>query len=29
MVYSPEHGMIAFTVLLFDEFMRREMPPTQ
>lgn len=26
MVYSPEHGMIAFTVPLFDEFMRREMP---
>lgn len=26
MVYSPEHGSIAFTVPLFDEFMRREMP---
>lgn len=26
MVYSPEHGTIAFTVPLFDEFMRREMP---
>lgn len=26
MLYSPEHGMIAFTVPLFDEFMRREMP---
>ena len=26
MVYAPEHGMIAFTVPLFDEFMRREMP---
>jgi 6-pyruvoyltetrahydropterin/6-carboxytetrahydropterin synthase len=23
MVYSPEYGMIAFTVPLFDEFMRR------
>ncbi|PKM08979.1 MAG: AAA family ATPase [Gammaproteobacteria bacterium HGW-Gammaproteobacteria-4] len=29
MVYSPEHGMIAFTVPLFDEFMRREMPLTR
>jgi hypothetical protein len=29
MVYSPEHGMIAFTVPLFDEFMRREMPLAQ
>lgn len=26
MIYSPEHGLIAFTVPLFDEFMRREMP---
>ncbi|HVJ38385.1 MAG TPA: AAA family ATPase [Stenotrophomonas sp.] len=26
MVYSPEHGYIAFTVPLFDEFMKREMP---
>lgn len=26
MLYAPEHGMIAFTVPLFDEFMRREMP---
>lgn len=26
MVYAPEHGQIAFTVPLFDEFMRREMP---
>lgn len=26
MVYSPEHGQIAFTVPLFDEFMRRAMP---
>ncbi len=25
MLYAPEHGMIAFTVPLFDEFMRREM----
>lgn len=29
MVYSPEHGMIAFTVPLFDEFMRREIPLTR
>jgi len=28
MLYAPEHGMIAFTVPLFDEFMRREMPST-
>ncbi|WP_315549293.1 ATP-binding protein [Lautropia mirabilis] len=26
MLYSPEHGMIAFTVPLFDEFMQRAMP---
>lgn len=26
MIYAPEHGQIAFTVPLFDEFMRREMP---
>ena len=26
MLYAPEHGMIAFTVPLFDEFMCREMP---
>lgn len=26
MVYSPSHGVMAFTVPLFDEFMRRAMP---
>lgn len=26
MLYAPEHGMIAFTVPLFDDFMCREMP---
>ncbi len=26
MVYSPQHGEIAFTVPLFDEFMKRAMP---
>lgn len=26
MVYSPAHGDMAFTVPLFDEFMRRVMP---
>lgn len=26
MVYSPEHGLLAFTVPLFDAFMRRAMP---
>ncbi|MBC8146208.1 MAG: AAA family ATPase [bacterium] len=26
MIYSPEHGMTAFTVPMFDEFMRREIP---
>jgi AAA ATPase-like protein len=28
MVYSPEHGDTAFTVPLFDQFMRRMMPRT-
>ena len=26
MIYSPSHGDTAFTVPLFDEFMRRSMP---
>jgi hypothetical protein len=26
MVFSPSHGDMAFTVALFDEFMRRAMP---
>jgi hypothetical protein len=26
MIYSPAHGDTAFTVPLFDEFMRRTMP---
>ena len=26
MVYSPSHGEMAFTVPLFDEFMRRAIP---
>jgi hypothetical protein len=26
MIYAPEHGQVAFTVPLFDEFMRGEMP---
>lgn len=26
MIYSPEHGQIAFTVPLFDEFMKRAIP---
>ena len=26
MIYSPSHGVMAFTVPLFDEFMRRAMP---
>jgi len=26
MVYSPAHGDTAFTVPLFDDFMRRTMP---
>jgi hypothetical protein len=25
MIYSPQHGDTAFTVPLFDEFMKREM----
>lgn len=25
MIYSPEHGLIAFSVPLFDEFMIRQM----
>lgn len=29
MVYSPSHGDMAFTVPLFDEFMRRAMPKFQ
>ena len=29
MVYSPAHGDTAFTVPLFDEFMRRELPDMQ
>jgi hypothetical protein len=29
MIYSPEHGDMAFTVPLFDEFMRRTMPRFQ
>ena len=29
MVYSPSHGEMAFTVPLFDEFMRRAMPHFQ
>lgn len=29
MIYSPEHGDMAFTVPLFDEFMRRAMPHFQ
>ncbi|MDO5103301.1 MAG: ATP-binding protein [Lautropia sp.] len=28
MLYAPEHGLIAFTVPLFDEFMLREMAST-
>ena len=27
MIYSPAHGDIAFTVPLFDQFMRRTMMP--
>jgi hypothetical protein len=27
MVYSLVHGEMAFTLLLFDQFMRRAMPP--
>ena len=26
MIWSPSHGDTAFTVPLFDEFMKREMP---
>ncbi|MDA1006501.1 MAG: ATP-binding protein [Verrucomicrobia bacterium] len=26
MIYSPQHGEVAFTVPLFDDFMRRSMP---
>jgi len=26
MIYSPAHGDVAFTVPLFDEFMRRAIP---
>lgn len=26
MVYSPAHGDTAFTVPLFDEFLRRDLP---
>jgi len=26
MIYSPTHGDMAFTVPLFDEFMRRAIP---
>jgi hypothetical protein len=26
MIFSPAHGITAFTVPLFDEFMRRAMP---
>jgi hypothetical protein len=26
MIYSPAHGDTAFTVPLFDQFMRRTMP---
>ena len=29
MIYSPAHGDTAFTVPLFDDFMRREMPDRQ
>jgi hypothetical protein len=28
MIYSPAHGDTAFTVPLFDEFLRRSMAPT-
>jgi hypothetical protein len=27
MIYSPKHGEVAFTVPMFDDFMRRNMPP--
>jgi hypothetical protein len=26
MIYSPAHGDTAFTVPLFDQFLRRQMP---
>lgn len=26
MIYSPQHGEVAFTVPLFDDFMRRSIP---
>lgn len=29
MIYSPAHGDMAFTVPLFDEFMRRAIPEFQ
>jgi len=29
MIYSPAHGQIAFTVPLFDEFLRRAIPGFQ
>lgn len=29
MIYSPSHGEMAFTVPLFDEFMRRIIPDFQ
>ena len=29
MIYSPSHGVMAFTVPLFDEFMRRAMPEVE
>jgi hypothetical protein len=29
MIYSPAHGDMAFTVPLFDEFMRRTIPEFQ
>jgi len=29
MIYSPTHGDMAFTVPLFDEFMRRAIPEFQ
>ena len=29
MIYSPIHGDMAFTVPLFDDFMRRAMPEFQ
>jgi hypothetical protein len=27
MIYSPEHGIVAFTVLRFGDFMRRAIGP--